>query len=122
MPNLSARASYLPSLPASSRGSPPEPPSLPASLLQAFLHPVNPVNTVRHHLFELGRDTCLLADLVGGYSINFGVPFDWNHLGAVCVYGIVTSLPQEMEAAFRQVPNEVTPFYRHAGLLLAVAR
>ena len=73
-------------------------------------------------LFEFGRDTGLLADLVGSYSINFCVPFDWNDLGAVCVYGMVTSLPQEVEAAFRQVPNEVTPFDRHAGLLLEFAR
>lgn len=72
--------------------------------------------------FKLGRDTCLLADLVGSYSINFGVPFDWNHLVSVCVYGMVASLAQEAESAFRQVPNEVTPFDRHARLLSAAAR
>jgi hypothetical protein len=73
-------------------------------------------------LFEFGRDTGLLADLVGSYSINPLVPFDGNDLGAVCVYGMVTALPEQMEAAFRQVSNEVTPFDRHAELLSAVAR
>ena len=66
-------------------------------------------------LFEFGCNTSLFADLVGGYSINFSVSFDWNNLGAVCVYGMVASLPQEAKAAFRQVPDEVTPFDRHAG-------
>jgi hypothetical protein len=54
-------------------------------------------------LFEFGCNTSLFADLVGGYSINFSVSFDWNNLGAVCVYGMVASLPQEAKAAFRQV-------------------
>ena len=74
------------------------------------------------NLFEFWRNTCLLANLVGGDSINFCVPFDRNDLDAVCVYGVVTSLAQEAKAAFRQVPNKVTPFDRHGGPLSAAAR
>jgi len=52
----------------------------------------------------------LLADFIGRDAIKLLVSFYWNNLGAVCKYGMVGTFSQQAEAAFCQVPNEITPF------------
>ena len=59
---------------------------------------------------EFRQDTGLLADFIGRDAIKLLMPFYRNNLGAVCKYGMVGTFSQQAEAAFCQVPNEITPF------------
>lgn len=73
-------------------------------------------------LLELGRDTGLLADFVGRDSIKLFVTLDRNHLGAICIDGMVAAFSQQVEAIFFQISGELTPFNRHVELLPAVVQ
>jgi hypothetical protein len=96
--------------------------------------PVNPVNPVEYISFrvactvdrshihnrqefcksirisEFRQNTGLLADFIGRDAIKLLVPFYWNNFGAICEYGMAGTFSQHAEAAFRQVPDEITPF------------
>jgi hypothetical protein len=59
-------------------------------------------------LFELGRDTRLLADFVSRDPIKLFVAFDRDYLDVIGVDGVVAALPEQAEAVLLQIPDKVT--------------
>ena len=71
---------------------------------------------------ELGFNTGLLTEFVGGDPIELFVTLDGNDLVTVGVNGVIGSFPQEIETMLLHVPEEFTSFDRHAQPLLEAAR
>ena len=55
----------------------------------------------------------MLADLIGRNSVELPVAFDRDDLDIIDVDGMITAFPEQPEAVFLQMSNEITSFDRH---------
>ena len=71
---------------------------------------------------ESRQKASLLAEFVGCDSVQAFVPFYRNDPGAVRIYGMIPTFPEQPETIFFQVANQITSVDRHARPLWGSAR
>ena len=57
---------------------------------------------------EFGGKAGLLAELVCGNPIKLPMSLYGNHLGAVCIYGVIATFSKQIEPIFLKIPDQVT--------------
>jgi hypothetical protein len=57
-------------------------------------------------LFEFGRQTCLLADLVSRDPVEHPVTFDRNDLDIIGVDGMIAAFPEQSEPVCLQMVDK----------------
>jgi len=66
-------------------------------------------------LLELWFQASLFADFVRSDSIKKSVPFNWNSLYVICIYGMILPFAQQIKSTLFQISDQITSFNRHVS-------